>query len=82
MDLLALTDLRALRSGDAESLSSLAPAILHFSKSHHFIWEVYPANTMAYDTLPHNWSYQGEVMQKKTFGLRQKNYRHDGVVPF
>jgi len=26
--------------------------------------------TMAYDTLPHDSSYQGEVMQKKTFGFR------------
>jgi hypothetical protein len=58
------------------------PAILHFSESRHYIWEVSPTNTMAYDTLPHDWSYQGEVMQKKTFVLRQKIYRHDGVVPF
>ena len=25
----------------------------------------FPANTMAYDTLPHNWSYQGEVKLEK-----------------
>ncbi len=24
---------------------------------------------MAYDTLPYDWSYQGEVMQKKPFSL-------------
>ena len=27
------------------------PAILHFSESHHYIREVNPANTMAYDRL-------------------------------
>jgi hypothetical protein len=27
---------------------------LAFSKSHHFSWEILPANTMAYDTLPHD----------------------------
>ena len=51
--------------GDAEGLSSLTPVILHFSELRHFIQEVNPANTMAYDTLPHDWSYQGEVMRKK-----------------
>jgi len=27
------------------------PAILHFSESRHYIREVSPANTMAYDTM-------------------------------
>jgi hypothetical protein len=34
------------------------PAILHFSESRHYIREVSPVNTMADDTLPHDWSYQ------------------------
>jgi hypothetical protein len=42
---------------------------LAFSELHHFSWDKFPANTMAYDTLPHDWSYQGEVMQKKTLVL-------------
>ncbi len=35
---------------------------------------------MAYDTLPHNWSYQDEVMQtkNKTFCLG----KNDGGIPF
>ncbi len=54
---------------------------LAFSESRHFSWDNYPANTMTYDTLPHDWSYQGEIMRKKPLVLG-KNYRHDGVVPF
>ena len=44
-----------------------------FSKSRHFSWNIDPNNTMAYDTLPHDWSYQGDVMWKKTF-LLGKNW--------
>ena len=40
-----------------------------------------PTNTMAYDTLPHNWSYQGDVMQKKLF-IQVKIDRHDGEIPY
>ena len=40
---------------------------LALSKSHRFDRDKDPANTMAYDTLPHDWSYQGEVMQEKPF---------------
>ncbi len=43
---------------------------LALSELCHFSWDMLPANTVAYDTLPHNWSYQGEVMRKKTFSLR------------
>ena len=51
MDLLAITDLTGLEIGWWQtSLSSLTPAILHFSESRHYIREVNPANTMAYDT--------------------------------
>ena len=42
---------------------------LAFSESRNFSWDNDPANTMAYDTLPHDWNYQGEVMQKKTFSF-------------
>ena len=35
-----------------------------------FSQDIFPTITMAYDTLPHDWSYQGEVMRKKTFGFR------------
>ncbi len=30
---------------------------------------MFPDNTMAYDTLPHDWSYKGKVMWKKTLVL-------------
>ncbi len=40
-----------------------------FSESRHFSWDSDPANTMAYDSLPHDWSYQGDVMRKKPFLL-------------
>jgi hypothetical protein len=36
---------------------------------------------MAYDTLPHDWSYQDDVMRKKPF-IYLKIDRHDGEVPF
>ncbi len=32
--------------------------------------DIFPNDTMAYDTLPHDWSYQGEVMQEKTLSFR------------
>ncbi len=52
MDLLAITDLTGLEIGWWQtSLSSLTPAILHFSELCHYIQEVNPANTMAYDIL-------------------------------
>ncbi len=40
-----------------------------FSESHHFSWDIGPANTMTYCTLPRDWSYQGDVMRKKTCWL-------------
>jgi len=43
---------------------------LAFSKLRHINRDILPANTMAYDNLPHNWSYQGEVMRKKTLSFR------------
>ena len=46
-----------------------------------FSWDKDPTNTMAYDTLPHNWSYQGDVMQKKLF-IQVKIDRHDGEIPY
>ncbi len=56
----------AVRSGWWQaSPSSLTPASGPFSETRHFSRDMFPANTMAYDTLPHDWSYQGEVMQKK-----------------
>ena len=32
---------------------------LAFNEPHHFSWDNFPTNTMACDTLSHNWSYQG-----------------------
>ena len=52
-----------------------------FSESRHFSWDIDPANTMAYCTLPHDWSYQGDVMQKKPF-CWVKIDQHDGEVSF
>ncbi len=62
----------AVRSSD-KLVSSLTPATSFFSKSRHFSWVIDRANTMAYDTLPRNWSYQGDVMRKKNF-LLGKNW--------
>ncbi len=42
---------------------------LAFSESCHFDWDIVPVNTIVYYTLPHDWRYQGEVMQKKHFVL-------------
>jgi hypothetical protein len=59
----------AVRSGDEDGPSSLTPAT-GFQRVAPFSLDKDPANTMAYDTLPHDWSYQGEVMREKTFGFR------------
>jgi hypothetical protein len=37
------------------------PAILHFSESRHYIREVSPANTMAYDKYSPSGSYYDDV---------------------
>ncbi len=49
----------AVRRWWQTSPSSLTPASGLLARRAIFSRDVFPANTMAYDTLPHDWSYQG-----------------------
>ncbi len=53
LDLRAITRYEAVRSGDDRQARHCLLQRLAFSETCHN-WDIFPANTMAYDTLPHD----------------------------